>query len=111
MFCQQHGTAVYQSQLLQLCVYVCLCVFLCEREREREVKEVEKEETVCFQGVSGTLQATGYKRVSIILSKLQECTAQNEHAQITHCSVWYINSHFLTQTKKAKARKKKRASH
>lgn len=62
-----------------------------------------------FQGVSGTLQATGYKRVSIILSKLQECTAWNKHAQITHYSVWYINSHFLTQTKKEK-RKKKRTS-
>lgn len=65
-----------------------------------------------FQGVSGTLQATGYKRVSIILSKLQECTAWNKHAQITHYSVWYINSHFLAQTKKEKRKKKKNlASH
>lgn len=28
-----------------------------------------------FEGVSGTKQATGYKKVSIILSQLQECKA------------------------------------
>lgn len=55
-----------------------------------------------FEGVSGTKQAAGYKRVSIILSKLQECKAWNKLAQITHRSVWYINSHFRTQTKRKK---------
>lgn len=55
-----------------------------------------------FEGVSGTKQAAGYKRVRIILSKLQECKAWNKLAQITHRGVWYINSHFRSQTKREK---------
>lgn len=69
------------------------------KERRREGKE-KKERMVC-EGVDET-KPTGYKTLSIILFKLQECKAWNKITQITHHSVWYINSHFRTQTKREK---------
>lgn len=69
---------------------------------------LKKERDGVFEGVDETKQPTGYKTVSIILSQLQEREAWNKISQITHHSVWYINSHFRTQTKKEK---KNHASH
>lgn len=57
---------------------------------------------------SGTKQATGYEKLSIILSRKEECEARNKLAQITHRAVWYINSHFHTPTKKEMKKKTKR---
>ena len=61
-----------------------------------------KKTNYVFGDVTETKQPTGYKTISIILSKLHERKAWNKISQITHRSVWNINSCFRAQTKKEK---------